>query len=152
MEEKSENTSLIVREEVSLEQWQGISEVLVAGVPDEAKGTPLHKYIAEEFGLSLGQVLTVITHPQFCKWIANLKKAMAKAEFTQLGYDTLVQVMKTGKNREKIAAVKELAVQLGTRAPDGPQINLKIDNIIGQLDRGEITDVEAEEVEDFPGF
>lgn len=151
-EDSSNEFSLTVSNaEVSLEQWKDISSVLIDGIPkdDPERNLPLHKYLANRFDLSIPQVLTVLTHPTFCRYLAEMKKALAKAEFLQHSYDALMDILKNGSDRNRIAAVKELAVQLGERQPDGPHVAVKIENIIREATKEtEAIDVE---VKRYPG-
>jgi hypothetical protein len=144
----------ISNKDVSLEQWKDISSVLIDGIPkdDPERSLPLHRYLSNRFDLSTTEVLTVLTHPTFCKYLAEMKKALAKAEFLQHSYDALLDILKNGSDRNRIAAVKELAVQLGERQPDGPQVSVKIENVIREAQaEGETIDAEAVEIKRYPG-
>lgn len=111
---------------------------------------PTVSWVAEKYNLTVKQAMAVILNPKFTKFLHAAATAIAKTDFNLKAFDILDEVMETGMDKHKLAAIKLAAELLGYKQPTGGlNVNFNFDSAIRKADSddGNTIDTEA-----FPGF
>lgn len=125
------------------------------GLETDEDGAPVRepttKWLARKYDLTPKQALGIITHPRFSEFIHQMQLAIAKVNFDRRAYEVLDEVIETGSNRERIAAVKLAAELLGYKSThQGISLNFNFDAAVRAADSEDNKDVI--DVEAYPGF
>jgi len=144
-------------EDQDLEMWLDIAYDMATDQPDKPEfdedgnliREPTTKWLANKYNLTPRQALSVLTHPKFTEFIHGMQKAVARVNFDRKAFNTLDELMDTGKARDRLSAIKLAAELLGYKDTKGINVNLNFDSLVRKAD---IVDGEAIDVEVFPGF
>lgn len=137
------------------------SDIVYEIASGEGDGEATVEWIAENYGMTKREALALISHPQFALLLHNMQKAVARVQFDRKAYKTLDNIIDSGQNKDKIAAIKLCAELLDYKKDGGPQVqvNIKFDRLVRQLEgvpeaaEEEVIDADCEDVsDDYPGL
>lgn len=130
--------------------WLEIAYDIARDDEGDYTSEPTLTWIAQKYGLTTKESLSIITNPNFSKFIHEMQVAIARFEFDKKAFNILDEIMvESDEEKNRIAAIKTAAELLGYKASGGININFNLDSAIRKADMGEGASID---VEAFPGL